>query len=116
MLPFIFIQLHTIAFPYTFLRSGKGKACSNKRIDNIIKEFRVDSESEKDAVSARTKCENYCSEHTKCWGCSASCDSHCSWSALVNCDGYENWEGMIEGDVAQKQGNLIHELLPTRDY
>mmetsp|Transcript_36428 Transcript_36428/g.67040 ORF Transcript_36428/g.67040 Transcript_36428/m.67040 type:complete len:907 (-) Transcript_36428:128-2848(-) len=94
-----------------FTRSPKGKYCENNHAD-LIKAFKMTSSTLAAAYAARSQCEQYCWQDSKCWGCSVDCPGEplsygflgkaCQWNAISSCGNEKPWSGSIKGDITQK--------------
>ena len=79
-----------------------------------IKAFVPPSGSDADAVIARDLCEEFCTAHTDCWGCSiathyigAQSSGWFQWNAIESCGTTVAVEAKIEGYVTEKPATVV---------
>ena len=94
-----------LATPSEFIRYPKGTSCSHKGAI-VLEQFSSTSRDPTNASQALKKCEEYCSWHKMCWGCSIICGQACQWNAISECNDVLQWNGLMEGDISRKPGMI----------
>ena len=97
-----------IALPAEFIRLAEDKSCS-QNTSMVLKDFSFPSKDVENLYAALTQCEFFCSSSETCWGCSASCDVSCRWSAVETCEERVPWSGIIKLGISQKPGKHMFE-------